>query len=104
MAGIDAGLKRKPEEKALSLSIEVRESALMLHGSAKAEELTFSFRKKDLLIPYTVHVPLKDGKFSVTSPQSLPEGSYKISITDEMGNAYESSSSMYIPSKKVGGA
>lgn len=106
MAGMEAGLRRKSEEKAVSLRVEIDKSLLVLHGSADptVKELTFSFRKKDLLVPYTIHVPLRDGKFSVASPQSLPEGPYDISVTDEKGGAYKSPIGIYIPSKKQGGA
>jgi len=108
LAGMEAGLRRKSEEKAVSLRVEIDKSLLVLHGSADptVKELTFSFRKKDkdLLVPYTIRVPLRDGKFSVASPQSLPEGPYDVSVTDEKGGAYKSPIGVYIPSKKQGGA
>lgn len=96
---MEASLRRKSEEKAVSLRVEIAKGLVVLHGSADPtiNDLMFSFRKNGLLVPYTIHVAPKNGKFSVASPQSLPEGPYEVSVTDDKGRVYKSQNGVYIP-------
>jgi hypothetical protein len=106
LVDMGARLRKKPEkeEKMVSLTFEVSEGSLILHGETGpfVKELTLSFQKKGLLVPHTISVPVKDGRFSAVSSECLPEGEYDVSVIDGEGNVYKSRNEVRIPPKTKG--